>query len=539
MIFNTLCKEYINDNKAKFLTYIVISSLFYIIKVVLTPMIYSSIVELNETNFIDIVKNVGMLWITIGIFCIIKSRIENQLFPEFLSFLRQKLLKLFLEKNKYNFDDSNVSTDITRILEVTRYMKEIFSWICQYIIPVISLTLFITVYFMYNIPILGFINILCNLCMIWFISSKYESLVENSNNRETEYMDMVTKLDENFNNLLNILINNQVDHTLKENEKNEKEYTETYKKQNNEVIYFVNTLKLINYLFAFISIYVLYLHAKHKNVKNQSKQFVRIILIFTFYISTLENLSEDIPWYIMTVGNIKNAEPFLKDNVYYENKEKEIDDLNGDIVFDNVSFKYKDTFIFKDFSLHIKHLKRIGIIGKTGKGKSTLMKLLLKLYKTQEGSIYINNNHIDEINVDKLRSHFNYINQKTVLFNDTILNNMKYGNDKNDQYITQLLQKYDLLRVFSTDADVNSLQTLVKTNGSNISMGMQKVIFLVRGLLKESNVYILDEPFSSIDQKTRDKIFRLIDDYTKGKTTIIITHDINHLDEILDEMIEI
>ena len=392
---------------------------------------------------------------------------------------------------------------------------------------------------MYNIPILGFINILCNLCMIWFISSKYESLVENSNNRETEYMDMVTKLDENFNNLLNILINNQVDRTLKENEKNEKEYTETYKKQNNEVIYFVNTLKLINYLFAFISIYVLYLHAKHKNVKNQSKQFVRIILIFTFYISTLENLSEDIPWYIMTVGNIKNAEPFLKDNVYYENKEKEIDDLNGDIVFDNVSFKYKDTFIFKDFSLHIKHLKRIGIIGKTGKGKSTLMKLLLKLYKTQEGSIYINNNHIDEINVDKLRSHFNYINQKTVLFNDTILNNMKYGNDKNDQYITQLLQKYDLLRVFSTDADVNSLQTLVKTNGSNISMGMQKVIFLVRGLLKESNVYILDEPFSSIDQKTRDKIFRLIDDYTKGKTTIIITHDINHLDEILDEMIEI
>jgi len=540
MLFKKLCKEYITNNKSIFISYIFISSLCYIIKVILTPMIYSNIVELNEHNFTDIIKNVGILWFVMGVFYIVKSRLENNLFPEFLSFLRQKLLKMFLEKNKFNFDDSNVSTDITRILEVTRYMKEIFSWICQYIIPVVILSMTITGYFLYNIPILGLVNLVCNITIITFVYNKYDLLVENSNIRETQYMDMVTKLDENFNNLLNIFINNQVENTLEENKKYETEYTETYKKQNNEVMSFTNSLKTINYVFAFICIYILYLYSKDKDLSGKSKQFVRIILIFTFYISTLENLSEDIPWFVMTVGNIKNAEPFLEGNVLYENKEKYAD-LNGDIIFDRISFKYKEEYIFNDFSLHIKNKQRVGIIGKTGKGKSTLMKLLLKLYKIQNGSIYVNKSNINEIDVDCLRSHFNYINQKTNLFNDTILNNMRYGNDKNDQYIIQLLQKYDLLRVFSSDGKnhIESLQTMVEKNGSNISLGMQKVIFLVRGVLKDSMVYIFDEPFSSIDQRTRESVFNFIDDYTKGKTTIIITHDINNLDKILDDIIEI
>jgi ABC-type multidrug transport system fused ATPase/permease subunit len=532
MLFQTLCKEYIEENKNLYYTYVILASICYITKVIVTPMIYSNIMDLKDGgNFIDIIKQICILWVSMSIIYIIKLKIENKLFPEFLSFVRKKLFSNFLEKNKINFNDANISTDITRIFEITRYMKELFSWLSQLVIPISMLTLSINMYFLYKIPILGIINFICNAAIFSYIFKDYEKLIENSNKREIFYMNMVTKLDENFNNLLNIYLNNQIEETLSENEKFESEYTDIYKKQNEEVITFVNHLKLINYFFAFISICILYI----KRSTISPKQFINILLIFTFYISTLENLSDDIPCYIMIIGNIKNAEPFLEGATFTPIKNNFTPNFQGDIKIDNISFKYdkSDSYLFKDFSLDIKKGERLGILGKTGKGKSTLMKLLLNFYKLEKGDIYFDGVNLNDIDIDDLRKNINYINQKTNLFNDTILNNMKYGNNKDDSYIINFLKKYNLLSVFSQ----NDIQIIVEKNGTNLSLGMQKVIFLVRGLLKSSKIIIIDEPFSSIDQQTRSSVSKMIDETTKGKTVIIITHDKEGLEHILDKMI--
>ena len=115
-------------------------------------MIYSNIMDLKDgENFIDIIKQICILWVFMSIIYIIKLKIENNLFPEFLSFVRKKLFRNFLEKNKINFNDANVSTDITRIFEITRYMKELFSWFSQLVIPITILTLSINMYFLYKI----------------------------------------------------------------------------------------------------------------------------------------------------------------------------------------------------------------------------------------------------------------------------------------------------------------------------------------------------------------------------------------------------
>jgi len=174
------------------------------------------------------------------------------------------------------------------------------------------------------------------------------------------------------------------------------------------------------------------------------------------------------------------------------------------------------------------------------------MKLLLQFYKLDGGSIYLDGVNINEINVDSIRKNIIYINQKTTLFNDTILYNMKYGViwDESrgislDNYIISLLNHYDLLTVFNP-SDENPTECLYKkieTNGNNISLGMQKVIFLIRGILQDCNVYIFDEPFTSIDPNTRDRVMNMIDIETKGKTVIIITHD-KGFETILDEMID-
>lgn len=538
MLFHKLCHEYIQLHKGLFWSFIVISSISYIVKILVTPMIYSNIMDLTSTNFITIIKQLCILWTFIGVIYIVKLRLENKLFPEFLSFVRQRLLRLYLEKNKTDFNEASVSADITRIFEVTRYMKDIFSWTAQFILPMCILIIVINTYFLYKLPVLGIINIGCNMSIIGYVYKNYSSLVENSNRRETTYMDMVKKLDENFNNLMNIYLNNQVEPTLTTNEKIESEYTKIYKRQNGEVMNFTNTIKIANYVFAFICLYVLYMHSKNNDKENKEdndskKQFVKILLIFTFYISTLENLAEDIPFYIMTTGNIKNAEPFLHDVTNVQLRENYIPNYQGNITIDNISFKYKDSPIFTDFSMDVKKGERVGIIGQTGRGKSTLMKLILQFYKVDNGAIYLDGQNVNDINVDAIRHHINYINQKTTLFNDTILNNMRYGNDATDDEVVALLTTYDLMRVFK------SLDTVVEKNGTNISLGMQKVIFLVRGLLKKSSVYMLDEPFSSIDPGTRASVLKMIDACTTGKTLIVITHDSNGLDTLFDKVVEL
>jgi ATP-binding cassette subfamily B multidrug efflux pump len=544
-LFKRLCKEFIEKHKTLFSSFIVISSVSYIMKVIVTPMIYSNIMDLKDNNFYPVIKQIFALWLLTGVIYIIKARMENFMFPEFLSFIRQKLFVLFLEKNKTNFNDSSVAYDITRIFESTRYMKDLFFWFSQYLIPVAILILCINSYFVYKIPLMGAVNIASTSTIIYYIVSKYDGLVENSTKRETQYMELIKKVDENFSNLMNIYINNQIDETVVKNSKLEYEYTIANKVQNTEVMKFTNSIKLTNYFFTFICLYILYIHAKRSGNQSSKKEFVTILLMFTFYISTIETIAEDIPFYMMTLGNVRYAEPFLENAIFSNTREKYIPQFQGNIVFDRVSFRYnKDDpkNILDDFSLTIKKGERIGIMGQTGKGKSTIIKLLLQFYKPDKGTIYLDGMNSNDINVDDIRKNINYINQKTVLFNDTIIANMKYGNDSTDKEIISLLLEYDLLHVFTKDKDEMSesiLSTMVEKNGANISTGMQKVIFIVRGILKKCKVIIFDEPFSGIDQDTRQNVLRLIDENTKGKTTIVITHDFGGLENILDNMIEL
>jgi ABC-type transport system involved in cytochrome bd biosynthesis fused ATPase/permease subunit len=114
---------------------------------------------------------------------------------------------------------------------------------------------------------------------------------------------------------------------------------------------------------------------------------------------------------------------------------------------------------------------------------------------------------------------------------------MKYGNEKTDTDIISLLKHYDLLSLFNNNT--NELQKIVEINGTNISMGIQKIIFLIRGILKsDCSIYIFDEPLTSLDMNTRKKVMNMINNIIDNKTTIIITHDIE-INSIVDRVIKL
>jgi ABC-type multidrug transport system fused ATPase/permease subunit len=451
--------------------------------------------------------------------------------------------------NETNFNDSNITDDVNNILELTRNLREIFLWVCENLIPIVIIMFIVNGYFLFKYPVVGAINIACNIVNTILSYFSYSKLIDVANIRMEKYIIMVSKLDESFNNMFNAYLNNKIDDAVEANSKIEQDYYDSFLNQMEELEMFSTKLRVNNYFFAFISLYMLF--------KGYSKKdFINALLIFTFYLSTLEGLTYDVPYIVVLLGNVLRAsKQLLKDekdiasiSVRPQYKYK-LENFRGNIKIDNISFKYptistatdeEPQYVFKDFTLDIPAKSKIAIVARSGSGKTTLMKLLLNFYSPENGKILLDNLDLKDIDPVSVRKNINYINQRTLLIKDTIMNNIKYGNDKTDDEVVQILKKYDLLKIFNPPEKnpESCLQNMVEKGGINISMGMQKVIFLVRGILREGVVFIFDEPLTSIDANTRNSVLNMIKDKTADKTLIIITHDME-VAKIVDNVVDI
>ena len=228
---------------------------------------------------------------------------------------------------------------------------------------------------------------------------------------------------------------------------------------------------------------------------------------------------------------------FLKELISHQEKQKYNQIQSGSIHIVNLSFGYNQKKILKDVNLIIKNKEKIALIGKSGSGKTTLSKLLINLHP-YEGNIFIDNKNIKQINNTTLRNNIIYINQRTVLFEKSVLENMMYGNNYSKDDVIHFLNKYDLKNIF--DNLPNDIYETVRVNGGNLSMGMQKIIILVRGILKSKNAHILiiDEPLASLDQKTIIKVLSMIKNECNSKTLLIITHD-KEIYPIVDRIVDL
>ena len=199
-------------------------------------------------------------------------------------------------------------------------------------------------------------------------------------------------------------------------------------------------------------------------------------------------------------------------------------EISGDIEFREVSFHYKDReSILKDFNLKISGGSTIGIVGSTGSGKSTIVKLLLRLYPLKKGTILIDNISINKLNLSNLRGFISLVSQDIYLFHGTIEENIAYGNQKakKDEII-------EAARLAEASEFINQLpnqyQTLVGERGQRLSGGQRQRIALARAILKNAPILILDEATAAVDNETEAAIQRSLLKITKDRTTIIIAH---------------
>jgi len=200
---------------------------------------------------------------------------------------------------------------------------------------------------------------------------------------------------------------------------------------------------------------------------------------------------------------------------------------SGDIIFQNVNFSYSDNSrILNNINIKIKGGCKTGIIGESGSGKSTILNLIPRFFNLTEGNISIDKQEINSVRLSSLRNAISIVSQDTILFDDTIKKNIAYAkkNASDDEI-------YKASKLAGIDNFINSLkdgyETLVGENGVKLSGGQKQRISVARAFLKKAPIILLDEATSSLDTDSEEKIKQALNELTKNKTTLIISHKLS------------
>ena len=186
-------------------------------------------------------------------------------------------------------------------------------------------------------------------------------------------------------------------------------------------------------------------------------------------------------------------------------------------------------------TLTLRKGQTLGIVGRTGSGKSTFVKQLLREYPAGTGKIHINNVPIDSLSVDRIRSWIGYVPQEQILFSKTVQNNILYGNtDGSEQDVMQAIDTASFTKDLPSLAD--GIQTLVGEKGVALSGGQKQRVSLARAFISDAEILILDDALSAVDARTEASIIENIRTERAGKTTLITTHRLSaveHADLII------
>ena len=445
-------------------------------------------------------------------------------------------IKMFEETLKIKtaeIEDNTSGMFIDRINNDTEDIVTTFSHLCTVIINIIS-----------NLGVFLAVFVINRYMFLYFVIS-FIIIVIIENKRTNIYYERTKKLrliDEKKTGLISEivrglqdikLLNAQVGilkRTRKQLQDINDERTGIVKVTSNFQFISGSVSDLFNVIFFALGSLLVYLN---------SLTIANFVILYT-YKSKIDNLLSFYTSFTMYVKNFNLSatrvfevigDTFDKES----DKGKRIDKLTGKIEFKDVSFAYSKDNVLNNISFTINKGERIGFVGSSGSGKSTIFKLLTKLYSLNEGKILIDGEDINNISNKTLRKNISLISQNPYIFNFSILDNLKIGNlDASNDEVIESCKKADIYDVIM-DLD-DKFNTFVGEGGVMLSGGEKQRLAIARTLLTKSNIILFDEATSALDNVTQDKVQKAIYGLDKDKTILIIAHrlsTINKCDRIV------
>ncbi len=276
--------------------------------------------------------------------------------------------------------------------------------------------------------------------------------------------------------------------------------------------------------YVIVSIYGGYLTVQSKIQVGDILSFTQYIRLFTQQLSQLSQVLSSVQSAIAASSRINEFLELEEEVNCLVKKPLSIKNIKGAIEFKNVSFGYSlDKEVISNFSVKVKQGQKIAIVGPTGAGKTTIVKLLMRFYELNSGKILVDGKDITRFDRNDIRSQFGMVLQDSWLFNGTIFDNVRYSklNATNEEII-------NACKTANVDHFVKSLpdgyNTIINEAGDNISVGQKQLLTIARAILLDPKILILDEATSNVDTRTEVLIQKAMDKLMKGRTSFIIAH---------------
>jgi len=197
--------------------------------------------------------------------------------------------------------------------------------------------------------------------------------------------------------------------------------------------------------------------------------------------------------------------------------------FDSEIVFDNISFKYKDEYVLKDFSLTIPKGKTVALVGQSGSGKSTLANLITRFYDVNSGAIYIDGVNIKDITKDSLRKLMGIVTQDSILFNDSVANNIALGSEEATE--NKIIEAAKIANAHEFIKDLpNKYNSNIGDSGNMLSGEQKQRLSIARAVLKNPPIMVLDEATSALDTESEQLVQQALEKMMKNRTSLVIAH---------------
>lgn len=234
-------------------------------------------------------------------------------------------------------------------------------------------------------------------------------------------------------------------------------------------------------------------------------------------------------------ASLKRITELLDTEVDVKDREgvSDIGSVRGDIEIRNLTFRYPDTDYdaLDNISFKIKAGENVGIIGKTGAGKTTIVDILLRIYNVPDGTVFVDGIDVNDVSIASLRKNCAYVPQDNFLFSDTIENNIAFGSDDfsldDVMHFAELSDVHDNISEFT-----DGYSTVLGERGVTVSGGQKQRISIARALMKQASILILDDSVSAVDTETERTIISNLRNTRKGKTTILIAHRVSTVEKM-------
>ena len=554
-LFSYLCYDFFSNQKIN-ITIILLLSLFF-------SFIYTNVFSIINANIIEGIQKNNLLktfsnfkyFIGVSIIYIIAYYIyklfQNHISVNLIHWLKSEIFRYILLANNENMSNANFVEFITPITRISACCSALLNDLISYVIPNITFLIVIFCYFTYRDSTLGLGFLLGNILIFFYLKCFWRDMFEYKQMQEEKTVENERYIIDSFNNIDKIIYRGQVQTEIDNfNEKTDECIDYSYK----VILYITNHSFVINaFIYVIIILALFHMICLHFSKKMEASTFVIFLSMLIMYRDNISYSIQQVPEYVDSFGRInlviqefekmvhKKFTDIIEDEKNKKNAKRM--DLEFDtIVFKDVKFRYneKTKYIFDNYNREVVLKdKIIGITGLSGNGKSSFVKLIMKLHKCNEGTIYIDGENIANIDSYYLRENITYVNQNSRLFDRKIVDNILYGcndMDKCNELLREILT-YPKIQELYRNLDLATAEA--GPLGENLSGGQRQIANIISGLVNPTKILILDEPTNALDPGLKIEVLKILDKFRSYKKCImIITHD-KDVYPLFDEKIEI